>query len=415
MNSGEAPSSNSKNNPTAESENPWFKIAEEALPFGNREKQSAEQDKYEWLDGVIGNGFTRTEADLESDNDITESVVLEAKTWNLEEDNKQMQARLKEDLALLDKYDYEKLSVESFNDLLEGESTPSPTMDSESLIENVIWVNKEKLQHTDLSEKDRKDIESRIKEAERAKELFRAGEERRSEIEREIAYYDLPISEQSQDRWASIHGFMTENEKRAACFESPTYGSATEFAKSIIDEIDIRTIDKIIEAKRSGDKQALIDEITTRLAFMTQFDNQRPVVEYVDSTNENNDACHNYLGYGVDKISIDKKLLTDAYDIDYIVMTVGHEMFHAYQNTLMRNADKTDEKAQAYRYNLEHYIRAETEEDFQKYHDQLIEIEAFCFGEQFRDLVGSREQYLREQDQPKGLLNRIKKILGRKK
>lgn len=363
----------------------------------------------------MANDYRSANENSEPNTGTTEDIILEPRTWNLEEDNKRMQARLKEDLALFNKYDYEKMSEESFDDLLGGESTPNPTMDSESLIENVIWLNQRKLQRSGLSDKDRKDIESRIEEAKRAKELFEAGEERRSEIEREIAYYDLPISEQSQDKWASIHGFMTEEEKQAACFESPTYESATEFAKSIIDKIDIRTVDKIIEAKQTGDKQVLIDEITTRLAFMTQFDNQRPVVEYVESANKNDDACHNYLGYGVDKISIDKKLLTDSYGMDYIVMTVGHEMFHAYQNTLMRNADRTDKKAQAYRYNLEHYIQAETEEEFQKYHDQLIEIEAFCFGEQFRDLVGSREQYLIEQNRPKGLLDRIKKILGRKK
>lgn len=148
---------------------------------------------------------------------------------------------------------------------------------------------------------------------------------------------------------------------------------------------------------------------------MTQYDNQRPVIEYIDNTNELFGACHNYLGYGVDKITIDKNLLTDAYDMDSVVTVIGHEMCHAYQNTLMRSADETDKKAQAYKYNLEHYIQLETKEDYQKYHDQLIEIEAFCFGEQFRDLVGSREQYLREEDRPKGLIDRIKKILYRKK
>ena len=81
------------------------------------------------------------------------------------------------------------------------------------------------------------------------------------------------------------------------------------------------------------------------LAFLTQFDNQRPVIEYMDGES-GDDACHNYLGYGVDKITLNKRLLTDDFDADYIVMTVAHEMFHAYQNTLMRNADKTDERAQ---------------------------------------------------------------------
>lgn len=386
----------SKGDSTTGNEDQWAKMAEEAKkvsPFNGHNNKSRKE---------------------QSSKDEDEHIVLEPRTWNIEEDNKKLQDRLRQDLALFDKYDYEKLSEESFDELLEGESTPSPVMDSESLIENVIWVNRRKLSRTDLSESDRKDIEHKIEEAERAKLLFEDGIERKSEIEREIAYYDLPLSEQTQDRWANIHGFMSEQEKYAACFESPTYESATEFTKSIIEQIDTRTLDKIIEVKKTGDKQALVEEITTRLAFMTQYDNQRPVVEYVDSENPNDDACHNYIGYGIDRISIDKKLLTNAYDMDYIVMTVGHEMFHAYQNTLMRNADKTDGKAQAYRYNLEHYIQAESQEDFQRYHDQLVEIEAFCFGEQFRDLVGARERYLSEQDKPKGLLSRLKKILRRK-
>lgn len=377
----------------------WAKIAKEAKPFSDKAGDKVDN--------------SQEEQTLDSED---EQTILEPRTWNIEDINKRMQDNLKRDLALYDKYDYEKLSEEDFDKLLEGESTPSPVSDSESLIENVIWVNQRKLERTDLSENDRRNIKSKIEEAEMAKILFEEGAERKAEIEREIAYYDLPISEQTQDRWANIHGLMSEQEKHAACFESPTYESATEFVKEIIKQIDTHTLDKIIEVKKTGDKQALIEEITTELAFMAQYDNQRPAVEYVDSEDPNEDACHNYLGYGIDKISIDKKLLTDAYDMDYIVMTVGHEMLHAYQNTLMRNADKTDKKAQAYRYNLEHYIEAKSLEDYQKYHDQLVEIEAFCFGEQFRELVKAREQYLYGQDEPKKstLLAKLRKLLDRK-
>ncbi len=377
----------------------WVKMAKEAKSFSDKAGDKVNN--------------SQEEQTLDSED---EQIILEPRTWDVEDINKRMQDNLKRDLALYDKYDYEKLSEEDFDKLLEGESTPSPVTDSESLIENVIWVNQRKLERTDLSENDRRNIKSKIEEAEMAKILFEEGTERKAEIEREIAYYDLPISEQTQDRWANIHGLMSEQEKQAACFESPTYESATEFVKEIINQIDTHTLDKIIEVKKTGDKQALIEEITTELAFMAQYDNQRPAVEYVDSEDPNEDACHNYLGYGIDKISIDKKLLTDAYDMDYIVMTVGHEMLHAYQNTLMRNADKTDEKAQAYRYNLEHYVEAKSLEDYQKYHDQLVEIEAFCFGEQFRELVKAREQYLYGQDEPKKstLLAKLRKLLDRK-
>lgn len=377
----------------------WVKMAKEAKSFSDKAGDKVDN--------------SQEEQTLDSEY---EQTILEPRTWDIEDINKRMQDNLKRDLALYDKYDYEKLSEEDFDKLLEGESTPSPVTDSESLIENVIWVNQRKLERTDLSENDRRNIKSKIEEAEMAKILFEEGTERKAEIEREIAYYDLPISEQTQDRWANIHGLMSEQEKHAACFESPTYESATEFVKEIINQIDTHTLDKIIEVKKTGDKQALIEEITTELAFMAQYDNQRPAVEYVDSEDPNEDACHNYLGYGIDKISIDKKLLTDAYDMDYIVMTVGHEMLHAYQNTLMRNADKTDKKAQAYRYNLEHYVEAKSLEDYQKYHDQLVEIEAFCFGEQFRELVKAREQYLYGQDEPKKstLLAKLRKLLDRK-
>lgn len=377
----------------------WAKMAKEAKSFSDKAGDKVNN--------------SQEEQTLDSED---EQIILEPRTWDVEDINKRMQDNLKRDLALYDKYDYEKLSEEDFDKLLEGESTPSPVTDSESLIENVIWVNQRKLERTDLSENDRRNIKSKIEEAEMAKILFEEGTERKAEIEREIAYYDLPISEQTQDRWANIHGLMSEQEKQAACFESPTYESATEFVKEIINQIDTHTLDKIIEVKKTGDKQALIEEITTELAFMAQYDNQGPAVEYVDSEDPNEDACHNYLGYGIDKISIDKKLLTDAYDMDYIVMTVGHEMLHAYQNTLMRNADKTDVKAQAYRYNLEHYVEAKSLEDYQKYHDQLVEIEAFCFGEQFRELVKAREQYLYGQDEPKKstLLAKLRKLLDRK-
>lgn len=377
----------------------WVKMAKEAKSFSDKAGDKVDD--------------SQEEQTLDSED---EQTILEPRTWNIEDINKRMQDNLKRDLALYDKYDYERLSEEDFDKLLEGESTPSPVSDSESLIENVIWVNQRKLERTDLSENDRRNIKSKIEEAEMAKILFEEGAERKAEIEREIAYYDLPISEQTQDRWANIHGLMSEQEKHAACFESPTYESATEFVKEIIKQIDTHTLDKIIEVKKTGDKQALIEEITTELAFMAQYDNQRPAVEYVDSEDPNEDACHNYLGYGIDKISIDKKLLTNAYDMDYIVMTVGHEMLHAYQNTLMRNADKTDKKAQVYRYNLEHYVEAKSLEDYQKYHDQLVEIEAFCFGEQFRELVKAREQYLYGQDEPKKstLLAKLRKLLGRK-
>ena len=377
----------------------WVKMAKEAKSFSDKAGDKVDD--------------SQEEQTLDSEDERT---ILEPRTWDIEDINKRMQDNLKRDLALYDKYDYERLSEEDFDKLLEGESTPSPVTDSESLIENVIWVNQRKLERTDLSENDRKNIKSKIEEAEMAKILFEEGTERKAEIEREIAYYDLPISEQTQDRWANIHGLMSEQEKHAACFESPTYESATEFVKEIINQIDTHTLDKIIEVKKTGNKQALIEEITTELAFMAQYDNQRPAVEYVDSEDPNEDACHNYLGYGIDKISIDKKLLTDAYDMNYIVMTVGHEMLHAYQNTLMRNADKTDKKAQAYRYNLEHYVEAKSLEDYQKYHDQLVEIEAFCFGEQFRELVKAREQYLYGQDELKKstLLAKLRKLLGRK-
>lgn len=377
----------------------WVKMAKEAKSFSDKAGDKVDD--------------SQEEQTLDSEDERT---ILEPRTWDIEDINKRMQDNLKRDLALYDKYDYERLSEEDFDKLLEGESTPSPVTDSESLIENVIWVNQRKLERTDLSENDRRNIKSKIEEAEMAKILFEEGTERKAEIEREIAYYDLPISEQTQDRWANIHGLMSEQEKHAACFESPTYESATEFVKEIINQIDTHTLDKIIEVKKTGNKQALIEEITTELAFMAQYDNQRPAVEYVDSEDPNEDACHNYLGYGIDKISIDKKLLTDAYDMDYIVMTVGHEMLHAYQNTLMRNADKTDKKAQAYRYNLEHYVEAKSLEDYQKYHDQLVEIEAFCFGEQFRELVKAREQYLYGQDEPKKstLLAKLRKLLDRK-
>ena len=396
MRSTEAsPSNHGETNSAAGDKDSWSKIAEEAPPFGkkiNSDSDNSAQDQHNNESDVSG---------------------LPIRTF--EEADKEWRDKLKRELSLFDKYDYTQQTEESLSDLLDSTSTPSPTLDSESLIENVIWVNRRKLSRTDLSKEEREDIEQKIKEAEEAKTLFEGGEEKKAELKRQMAYYDLPPSERTSDMWEKLHGRMTEDEKRTACFESPTLESAAEFTKTILDRIDVRTLDKIIEAKKTGDKQVLVDEITTRLAFMTQFDNQRPVVEYINFENGNDEGCHNYLGYGIDKITLDKKLLTDAYDMDYVIMTVGHEMFHAYQNTLMRNAEDTDKKAQAYKYNLEHYISAENQEDYWKYHNQLVEIEAFCFGEQFRDLVSSRERYLYERDKPKGLLDRLNRILKRKK
>ena len=115
---------------------------------------------------------SQEEQTLDSEDERT---ILEPRTWDIEDINKRMQDNLKRDLALYDKYDYERLSEEDFDKLLEGESTPSPVTDSESLIENVIWVNQRKLERTDLSENDRRNIKSKIEEAEMAKILFEEG------------------------------------------------------------------------------------------------------------------------------------------------------------------------------------------------------------------------------------------------
>lgn len=101
MQNGETPpTSNSEINPTAGSENPWSKMAEEAPPFGSGEKQSTDasetkernkaesddyytfegveyrniekidistdQGKFEWLDSLVGNASARLESEQEN-------------------------------------------------------------------------------------------------------------------------------------------------------------------------------------------------------------------------------------------------------------------------------------------------------------------------------------------------------------
>ena len=101
MQNGETPpTSNSETNPATGSENPWSKMAEEAPPFGNGEKQSTDtseisenskaesddyytfegveyrniekidistdQGKFEWLDSLVGNASARLESEQEN-------------------------------------------------------------------------------------------------------------------------------------------------------------------------------------------------------------------------------------------------------------------------------------------------------------------------------------------------------------
>ena len=116
MRGGETfPTNNTETNPATESENPWQKMAEEALPFNNGETQSddtseavdkkaelddyftvegveyrnidkidisSDRGKYEWLDSLIENANTRTE--IERDNIITEEGLHDSDEKDIE-------------------------------------------------------------------------------------------------------------------------------------------------------------------------------------------------------------------------------------------------------------------------------------------------------------------------------------------
>ena len=77
----------SKGDSTTGNEDQWAKMAEEAKkvsPFNGHNNKSRKE---------------------QSSKDEDEHIVLEPRTWNIEEDNKKLQDRLRQDLALFDKYD----------------------------------------------------------------------------------------------------------------------------------------------------------------------------------------------------------------------------------------------------------------------------------------------------------------------
>lgn len=65
--------------------------------------------------------------------------------------------------------------------------------------------------------------------------------------------------------------------------------------------------------------------------------------------------------------------------------TLAHEMWHAYQEM---NASYRDGKNHLYRYNNDNYI--DSEEDYPGYRSQLVECEAFYFGDTVRQIVLNR-------------------------
>ena len=94
-------------------------------------------------------------------------------------------------------------------------------------------------------------------------------------------------------------------------------------------------------------------------------------------------------------------------DFDANLKYLAWVVYRCYQNDLVENGERYEERGQLYAYNLEHFVKY-SEDDPQKIHQQLVVAESDAFSESFLKAFN-----LAERKEPYQLLGKkIKKMLG---
>lgn len=172
-------------------------------------------------------------------------------------------------------------------------------------------------------------------------------------------------------------------------FKNPDLDEIDHLVERMISKIPRDKVYEIGKLKESG-KYRQADQAEIDL-FVSIFGLEyRPNVEYSDKDTD----CQGSYAHRLKRVEVRRKF-GGRDDEDGIVNTIAHEMWHAHQHD---EADHDTERGKKYKVNNEHYqngqpgwdligndIFTKWSEAYNRYRNQLLEVEAFTFGQAFAD------------------------------